>query len=456
MSTTHGTLSFLTNRPLIAIPGPNPILIPGNEDEWDGSAIEAACVIKDADTYYLYYHGWPKDSDLWRGGYRIGVATANHPTGPWRKAEENPLIELGEEGTWDDGWVACAAVLKEEDNRYFMFYNGNDKVGLAYAEHPLGPWKKYEKNPIMEEKFGYVGSVLKVGDTYRMYNEYPINMSPDQGPFALATAERPEGPWKIDATAILTPDSHGSWDSGGYSESGVLYHDGVFHTFYGGTKWERQPTEWKSAFESIGYAASIDGTTFTKHVDNPVVPRERSADASALSEVHCLWEAPYYYLFHTLRFILKDTRKGFGEYIGMHTVATRSNFRISMPLISISSLDPGQTTPLDNRFGDSKKLEGLGCPPVSLEPARSVSITCGCTYSQAAAAALRIHVKSSWDGMVFDTEDLCSIDMPCRPGVATSMTRKIEAEVLFIKLQIENLDSNNPVTDITARVTLGG
>ena len=450
------SISFLTTRPLIAIPGPNPILIPGGADEWDGSAIESAGVFKDADTYYLYYHGWPKNSDLWPGGYRIGVATADNPLGPWRKAAENPLIEHGEKGAWDDEWVACSAVLKEEENCYLMFYNGNFKVGLAYAEHPLGPWKKYENNPIMEDGFGYVGSVLKVGDTYRMYNEYPIDMSPDQGPFALATADRPEGPWKVDDQSVLSPDNHGSWESGGYSESGVIYHDGVYHTFYGGTKWERQPTEWKSAFESIGYAASIDGKTFVKHVDNPVVPRERSADTSALSEVHCLWEAPYYYLFHTLRFISKDTRKGFGEYIGMHVVATRPPFKISMPVMSIASLGPEQQTRLHNRFGETKKLEEVGCPPISLEQVRSASITCGCRYSEAARAGLRIHVKSSWDGITFDTEDLCTIDLPCRPNARTSMTRSIEANAMYVKLEIENLDTQNSVSDVTARVTLAG
>ena len=30
----------------------------------------------------------------------------------------------------------------------------------------------------------------------------------------------------------------------------MLYHEGIFHTFYCGTKWEK--------FESIGYAYSFD------------------------------------------------------------------------------------------------------------------------------------------------------------------------------------------------------
>ena len=92
-----------------------------------------------------------------------------------------------------------------------------------------------------------------------MYNEFPIDISPEQGTFSLATADKAEGPWKRHENTVLRPDSFSSWYSGRHSEVDVLYHDGVFHTFCAGTKWERQPAEWKSAFESVGYARSQDG-----------------------------------------------------------------------------------------------------------------------------------------------------------------------------------------------------
>jgi hypothetical protein len=39
----------------IQIPGPNPILVRGDATAWDGGSIEAANVLKDGETYYLYY-----------------------------------------------------------------------------------------------------------------------------------------------------------------------------------------------------------------------------------------------------------------------------------------------------------------------------------------------------------------------------------------------------------------
>ena len=180
--------------PFIQIPGPNPILVPGDEDAWDGGILEASNVIKDEDTYYLYYHARPRENEKWpRSGYRLGVATAPHPLGPWTAYDGNPVLDLGPEGSWEESHVACAAIIKEEENTFYMWYWGAGKqsnaVGLATASSPLGPWEKHPDNPVLDD-FGYVGGVVKVDGKYRMYNEYPIGgSSPDQGPMALATAE---------------------------------------------------------------------------------------------------------------------------------------------------------------------------------------------------------------------------------------------------------------------------
>jgi hypothetical protein len=98
----------------LQIPGPNPILGCGTKDAWDESVIEACDAFKDFETYYLYYHGVPKDNQRWGpGGYRIGLATARHPLGPWTKLGDRPLLDPGPPGSWDDHHVACAMVLKE-------------------------------------------------------------------------------------------------------------------------------------------------------------------------------------------------------------------------------------------------------------------------------------------------------------------------------------------------------
>jgi len=394
-------------------------------------------VFKDGHTYYLYYHGTPRDDKLWpRGGYRLGVATAPSPLGPWTKYEDNPILDLGSEESWEARHVACASVVKEEGNRYYMWYSGCDggvwSIGLAMASSPLGPWKKYEGNPILED-FGYVGGVVKVDGTYRLYSEHPISASsPDQGPMALATADRPEGPWtKWEGNPVLPAGEWGAWDDGGYSEARVLYHEGVYHIFYGGTKWQK--------LESIGYAYSFDGTHFIKHPANPIGMRERNPDASAFAEVHALFEPPFVYAFHTLRYISRG-----GEDLGVQIFATETPFRLAMSVLNIHSLAPGASTELDL------------CPPISLERISDLAITAQCTYPLSARGGLRIHVRASCDGIHYDTEDFHVFDCSCKPGTTVSQTFVVDAKAMFVKVIVENLCEEHEVERIGVIATLGG
>ena len=108
---------LLTPGQFLHIPGPNPILVPGPPGVWDDGVIEAADAFHDDQTYYLYYHGTGQGKS-----YRLGVATASHPLGPFRKHGDRPILDLGSPGSWDDRNVACAMVLKEGTGKYLMWY----------------------------------------------------------------------------------------------------------------------------------------------------------------------------------------------------------------------------------------------------------------------------------------------------------------------------------------------
>lgn len=427
--------------PFILIPGPNPILRAGDEGSWDDRIVEASNVIKDGDTYYLYYHGAGQRRD--QRGYKIGVATATRPIGPFKRYGNKPILDIGPEGGWDSKAVACAAVLKEKGGIYYMWYIAGGasrglNVGLAYASSPLGPWEKYEHNPVLRD-FGYVGGVVKVNGKYHMYNTYPLNStSPDQGPICLATAETPEGPWKkYEGNPVIPAGEWGAWDDGGYSEAGMLYHEGVFHTFYAGVKWKK--------LESIGYAYSFDGINFIKYGGNPVAPREHSPDAAAFSEVHALWEPPFFYLYHTLRYTSRGTgdRTRGGEELGVQILATRTPFRLAMPVLSFDSLGAGKSSKL------------AACPPISLESISDLALTFECSCNADSQAGLRAHVFASWDGIKYDTEALHTFNIRCVPGERISKTVQLDTKVMFIKAVLENLDKVHDVNNVEVIATLG-
>ena len=80
----------------------------------------------------------------------------------------------------------------------------------------------------------YVAAVMYGSHTnneYWMYMEGPINTN-DEGPLALWTASKPEGPFTFKAYVLDGGlDNKGGWDAGRYSESRVEYFDGLFHLF---------------------------------------------------------------------------------------------------------------------------------------------------------------------------------------------------------------------------------
>jgi hypothetical protein len=465
MNLPHIAIVFLAAQTFIHLPGPNPILTCGTLGAWDESVIEACDALKDGNTCYLYYHGVPKDKARWgNGGYRLGLATAPHPLGPWKKFGDKPVLDVGPAGSWDDYHVACAMIVKEAPGKFVMWYSGYSRaeqekpkpprhiskwdIGLAFASKPEGPWTKYGKNPILRD-FGYVGGVVKRDGRFFLYTEHPIgSTAPDYGPIAVATADKPEGPWAVwKDNPALPPSERGAWDDGGCSEAKVFWRDGLFHLFYGGAK-EYQPR--MKTRESIGYATSRDGFHFARHAANPVAPRESQPNAAAFAEVHTLVEPPFVYAFHTLRYLdpahalRAKSRTSVLEDIGVQVLAMRRPFTLPMPVLMLESLAASAATDL----GD--------CPPVCLSNIKRVTLTIECKFPAAARKGLTLHVRGSNDGLAYDSTDILACDLDCRAGHISRKRVELKTKPPFIKVLVENHDESEPAGSVEITATLGG
>ena len=446
--------NIFAENPLIHILGPSPAITPSaDRSAPDSSVLESCDVFKDTDgTWYWYYHAQSHDDDRWPGGYRICVATAKNPLGPWTKYENNPLLEPSEEGEWDHWGDACAVILKEEaydieseDATYYMWYWAGE-MGLATAKHPLGPWERYEGNPIMDwedEGGNYPGSVTKIGDTFYMFVQAPTSVQ-DQGPFCMATAPRPEGPWtKYEGNPVMDPGDWGLWDAGGFSEAAARYHEGIYHCVYGGTKAPK--------VEAMGYAWSTDLIDWHKYTANPVIPLSRVPDASGFAEVHCYVEGAYIYVFHTLRYYTGEgTARGLRSFpnwqtedLAVQVLTIDPNFKVSFPILLMDLLVAGESSRI------------AACLPIGLEAASTLAIATECTYDSDASAGLRIHVRGSDDGVHCDTVDMFTFDIDLQAGETVRKTVNLTPNSRFAKVIVENLDKSNPVESLTVTMTVG-
>ena len=138
-----------------------------------------------------------------------------------------------------------------------------------------------------------------------------------------------------------TPSAPIGWDDGGISEAEVLYQSGVFHCFFGGTKLYKPRI---AARESIGYSYSFDGFNWTKYGMNPIITRLANPNAASFSEVHAILEAPFIYLYHTLRYkepwLAGDKQRTppGDEDLGVQVLVTQTPFSIDMPVVNLEKL----------------------------------------------------------------------------------------------------------------------
>jgi hypothetical protein len=172
----------------------------------------------------------------------------------WTKYEDNPVLDLGASGEWDDYYVYASSVLFE-DGIHKMWYSGHDGSNwrIGYATSPDGiVWTKYEGNPVLnlgapgawDDYDVYSPSVLYEDGTYKMwYSGY----DGDHNRIGYATS--PDGiVWtKYEGNPVLDLGAPGTWDDRGVYHPSVLFYDGTYKMWYSASDGYN---------ERIGYATS--------------------------------------------------------------------------------------------------------------------------------------------------------------------------------------------------------
>lgn len=131
----------------------------GAKGAWDDYGVVAPYVVPDKGKFYLFYNGTNADQP-WNHPTTLrhtGIAIAESPEGPWRRFEGNPMLSPGPAGSWDSLLVTDPHIIVRQ-GQYWLYFKGGDpevtgettRWGVAFAREITGPYLKYVENPILD------------------------------------------------------------------------------------------------------------------------------------------------------------------------------------------------------------------------------------------------------------------------------------------------------------------
>jgi len=142
----------------------NPVMIAGSFGDWDYPRATQPRVFFDGSTYHMFYSGgeWSKES--------IGYATSSDKI-TWTKNTNNPILNKGTSGSWDDYSVSHPSVkIDINDSIFRMWYTG---VRSGYPAH-IG----YATSPI-DTVTGIKDNIqIKVPQDFDLAQNYPNPFNP--------------------------------------------------------------------------------------------------------------------------------------------------------------------------------------------------------------------------------------------------------------------------------------
>ena len=199
--------------------------------------------------YYMYFSFWKKEYgfDAWVTHSKVGYATGKDPFGKF-EYRGIALEGSGKEGSWDRDCIHNPSVIKHE-GKYYMYYMGNygngeywnhrnhQRVGVAVAEKPEGPFKRFDAPVIDISPVGHdslmtsnpAATVAPDGKVYMIYKAVENNGKLPKGGSVvcgIATADSPLGPFTKSPSPIMVNPEH-EWS---VEDAFIWYENGRFYS----------------------------------------------------------------------------------------------------------------------------------------------------------------------------------------------------------------------------------
>lgn len=142
----------------------------GTGGMFDSHGVFTPNILVNRRKYYLFYTAVPPTPDLDGETFQnnstndrtaIGLATSDSPSGPFVRADSNPILTTSDSADQFDSYRVDDACLVVRDGKYWLYFKGRaladgpsgprrTKMGVAIAERPEGPYVKHSANPVLD------------------------------------------------------------------------------------------------------------------------------------------------------------------------------------------------------------------------------------------------------------------------------------------------------------------
>jgi sucrose-6-phosphate hydrolase SacC (GH32 family) len=229
-----------------------PVFRGEGSDAWDKKIRERGWILRDGDTYHLWYTGY---NDAKAKEKLLGHATSKDGVN-WTRDPANPLLP--------GDWVEDVCVVKADDG-YWIFAEGEGDIahlltspdGKAWTERGPLDIRKADSSPITPGPRGTPAVWVEGGVWYLFYERG------DQGVW-LATSKDRKVWTNLQDDPVLTLGP-GAYDRAAVAFNQVFQRDGIYYAVYHANS-ERPWKEWTTCL-----ARSRDLVHWEKYPGNPIV-----------------------------------------------------------------------------------------------------------------------------------------------------------------------------------------
>jgi predicted GH43/DUF377 family glycosyl hydrolase len=236
----------------------NPVFEGRGPGHWDELIRERGWILREDDTYHLWYTGYTRSEGLMKLGYatsRDGIT--------WERYAGNPI--------YTGHWVEDMTVLKH-DGTYYMFAEGlNDEAHLLTSTDRIH-WtrqgrldvRKVNGDPISPGAYGTPAVFQEDGTWFLFYER-------EDEAIWLATSSDLNLWTNVQDDPVIRRGP-GAYDQAMLALDQIVKHGGRYYAFYHGLIPDSSPQEWTTAV-----ALSDDLIHWEKYQGNPILANDKSS-----------------------------------------------------------------------------------------------------------------------------------------------------------------------------------